>query len=308
MGNSPDISVVLLTFDGVNQGLAKTIEALFEQKASGPFEVIAIDSGSIDGTLEMLRARSEIRLHCINHGDFGHGRTRQMGFDLSRGRAVVFLCQDALPLSNRWLDALIGKLYSKSDLMAVCSRVVPKDGASPLMRTTVMSEWSSSEVDAEVRIPSPRVLALGSPGEVRRLLRLHNISAAYRREALEAFRFEDVEMGEDVLIAREILSAGFAIGFSAGSVVAHSHEYTLSAAFRRNVMDGRFNRNHLNLDTVITAPEVLVRAAILVLKDAASLFRDRRISLPRKTAGLCRSPALRLSEMIGQYIGNSPGI
>ena len=81
-------SVVIPTLNGGVE-FEKCLEMIYKQKTSYPFEVIVIDSGSNDGTVEIVR-RFPLRLYLINKKDFNHGLTRQWGLELAEGDYVAF--------------------------------------------------------------------------------------------------------------------------------------------------------------------------------------------------------------------------
>ena len=87
--------------------LTAVVEACLEQNLNDEFEVLLIDSSSNDGFIEKLPQDKRIRLHKINKEDFGHGRTRNLGVELSRGEYVAFITQDAIPANRMWLMNLI---------------------------------------------------------------------------------------------------------------------------------------------------------------------------------------------------------
>ena len=61
-----------------------------------------------------------------------------------------------------------------------------------------------------------------------------NVSAAVRRSILLEFPFdEELIMSEDQQFSRDVINAGYAVAYAADSVVIHSHNYTLKAAFQR---------------------------------------------------------------------------
>src|SRR5262245_58220280 len=90
------ISVVLLTKNG-GALLGDCLDAVASQRLGQPYEVIAIDSGSSDGSAELLAADSRVRLVRIPAADFQHGRTRNLAMRTAVGELVVFLTQDAVP-------------------------------------------------------------------------------------------------------------------------------------------------------------------------------------------------------------------
>ena len=59
--------------------LPRVLSQVVSQKTEWPYEVIVIDSGSTDGTVEYLRKLDTIRLIEIPSGEFGHGKTRNLG-------------------------------------------------------------------------------------------------------------------------------------------------------------------------------------------------------------------------------------
>jgi len=97
LSSKPDISIVLLTKNGGNL-FRECLKMVFRQDTTRQFEVIVIDSGSIDNTLE-IASRYPTRLYTIEPWEFLHGRTRNLGADLADGDFVVYLTQDAMPTS-----------------------------------------------------------------------------------------------------------------------------------------------------------------------------------------------------------------
>ena len=102
-----DASIVIPTKNG-GQRLASVLKAIFSQNTRYEYEVICIDSGSTDATLDVIRSFPSCRLVQIAPEDFGHGRTRNLGASLSSGEFVIFVTQDALPASDRWLESFSG--------------------------------------------------------------------------------------------------------------------------------------------------------------------------------------------------------
>ena len=101
---TPEASIVIPSKNGgALFGLA--LERIVAQRTPWPFEVVVVDSGSNAQSLEIIRQFS-VRLHAIPPQEFNHGRTRDLGASLARGRHLVFLNQDAVPCSDAWLVTL----------------------------------------------------------------------------------------------------------------------------------------------------------------------------------------------------------
>ncbi len=99
-----DASVVILTYNG-EKYLSQVLEMIGRQKVK-PREVIVIDSGSTDRTLEILRQHA-VQLIQIPNDEFSHSRTRNCAAKQAQGKYVVFLTQDATPADSCWLEQLL---------------------------------------------------------------------------------------------------------------------------------------------------------------------------------------------------------
>src|SRR3972149_9243519 len=104
-GKGKEASIVIPTYNG-GEDFKECLRMVFEQKVNFPFEVIVIDSGSTDGTLDFLTGYP-IRLKQISAKGFNHGLTRNMGMELARGGYVVLMTQDAIPADGYWLGNII---------------------------------------------------------------------------------------------------------------------------------------------------------------------------------------------------------
>src|SRR5580765_4331086 len=95
------VSVVVPTLNGGAE-LAELLSALARQTLpSGPFEIVAADSGSTDGTRERL-VSAGAKVIDVPRGTFDHGATRDLAISQSTGAIVVLIVQDALPGSDGW--------------------------------------------------------------------------------------------------------------------------------------------------------------------------------------------------------------
>jgi hypothetical protein len=76
-------SVVVLT---KNPGgiLKKVLPAICSQITPWKFEIIVVDSGSTDGTIEFVEQFPDVRLIQIESSEFGHGKTRNYAVSQSR--------------------------------------------------------------------------------------------------------------------------------------------------------------------------------------------------------------------------------
>ena len=85
----PRVSIVIPTKDGA-QTLPQLLVALAQQKASFDHEIVAIDSGSKEGSVEILREHGA-QVESIPPADFNHGETRNLGVRRTRGEFIALL-------------------------------------------------------------------------------------------------------------------------------------------------------------------------------------------------------------------------
>jgi glycosyltransferase involved in cell wall biosynthesis len=92
----PELSIVIPTYDR-RERLRACLDALARQtQPASDFEVIVVDDGSSDGTLEMLEALSlPFFLRVVRQGrNTGYGAARNAGVGVARGTYVLFLDDD----------------------------------------------------------------------------------------------------------------------------------------------------------------------------------------------------------------------
>src|SRR5262245_26038801 len=125
------VSVLLVTKNG-ERYLAELLQRVTRQQ--GPVavrEIIAVDSGSRDGTLQILRAFDAQLVQIAPH-EFGHGKTRNLAAARAQGDYLVFLTQDATPANEHWLANLLAPLQTDPEVAGAYSRHLPRPHCHPM--------------------------------------------------------------------------------------------------------------------------------------------------------------------------------
>ena len=100
-----DVSIVIPTKNG-GELFEQVLRKVFEQKTKYEYEVICVDSGSTDNTIDIIK-KFPCKLYQISPEEFGHGKTRNYGASKGTGEFIVFITQDALPVDENWLENFI---------------------------------------------------------------------------------------------------------------------------------------------------------------------------------------------------------
>ena len=211
------ISVALLTHNG-GVLLQRLLAAVKAQLINRPVEIVAVDSGSTDGTLQILQAHG-VRVSRISARAFNFGLTRDRVFSMAEGDIVVSLSQDAIPAHERWLENLIAPLSDTRT--AACSGRSIHDPK----RDFPQFYWERSGRFYFTR-------------EMKKFRKMHgrglsNANSAIKREVWEHLKFGEQPIGEDFLFQAKLLVAGMKVAFPEGAEVLHHHDYNLNQLYKR---------------------------------------------------------------------------
>lgn len=233
----PEVSVAIPVRDaGVL--LAGVLEALASQTVS--HELVVCDSGSTDGSLELVRAHAQLVLE-IAPADFSHGGVRNRLIEAASGTHVALLSQDSEPAEARWLERLLAGFELGEDVGLVYGPYRPRPDAPEPVRLELERWFSSLSVDG-----SPQVTRLEQAERTAPALALvgrrgffTDANACIARSAWERAPFREVSYAEDRAIAIDMLRAGYAKVFMPAAAVLHSHSYSTVEQLRRSFDEWR---------------------------------------------------------------------
>jgi rhamnosyltransferase len=300
-GSRPRVTVAYVTKNGVEL-LADSLAAVRAQAGDVEIaEVLAIDSGSTDGTLDIL-ARHGVRVIEIPAHEFGHGRTRNLAAREARGDYVAFLTQDATPAHDRWLERLVAPFASDPLLAGTWSRHVPRAGCHPM-------EWRRVVSFPLFHGPPLCVSWMRGGGAAGQGAELQcwfsNNASAMPRALLLRWPFPEVEFAEDQAWARDVLEAGFRTALVNDSVVVHSHAYSPWTNLQRNFDNACAMREALGRQDGLSAAEC-VRAAVRETGRDIAFWAAERGRSQARVAARWALPAIayHLGAFGGRWLGS----
>jgi glycosyltransferase involved in cell wall biosynthesis len=291
------ISVVVPT---LNAGpiLDDLLDGVARQDGGFETEVIAIDSGSTDGTLARLRQRG-VTVISVPRTRFNHGQTRNQALAHASGELAVLLVQDAVPVSRGWLAALIGPLLRDGSIAGTFARQIPSAHAS---RVTAhyLAQWVAAQTRPRVMGPLTReAFARMSPAERHAACAFDNVCSCVRLSVWKNHPFQPTAIAEDLEWAREVLLAGHALAYVPDAVVEHSHERPVSYELQRTYLVHQRLETLFGLATVPTVGSLIRAVAATVPVNARVAAREPH----GRTRAVLRAAALGIALPLGQYLG-----
>jgi rhamnosyltransferase len=215
----PLISIILRSF---NEGwaLCETLPALQIQKYKN-WELIAIDSGSTDGSVELIQKYSPQHFIRLKPSEYNPGRVMNHGMTLARSNVGIFLNADATPQGGDWLGPLVAAL-NDPQVGAVFGRQIPR----PNCRAVFSHDYER---------------CFGPQRESARWGHFFSMASSGIRKDIWMQRgfSERLQFSEDDEYTRWCVAQGFQVVYVPESVVMHSHNYTLPQVWRRSYGEGK---------------------------------------------------------------------
>jgi len=298
LASPPLVSIVLLTRDA-GARLAELLERLRDQRAGFGHELIAVDSGSTDGTLELLERRAD-RLLRIPPAEFNHGLTRNLGCEQARGELIVLIVQDALPASQDWLAELTRPLIEAPAIAGSQARQIARPDASAVTRWQ-LERWIGTSLEPRLAGPTSRAeLEAMTPLERYLHCSFDNVCSCIRRSVWERFPFRATPIAEDLEWALGVLEAGHRLAYVPAAAVIHSHDRSSRYELARTYLLHQRLRLLFGLKTV---PDLAALARAVASSEAAHLLSLWRAGRASRPAELYRALVLGLVWPLGQYLG-----
>jgi rhamnosyltransferase len=200
------ISIIIRTYNE-EKNIGRCLDAVFNQKTNKSFEVIIVDSGSTDKTLEIAK---KFNVRIIKITDFTFGKSLNKGIEYAKGKYCVLLSADVTPMNDEWLENLIKPLKSKN-IAGVFGKEVPYDNCNCCEARRVIGTFE--------RIPDG--MFTSSNAVIKKGTWLKN---KYD---------EKTTSSEDWFWAKKVKEKGYKIEYASDAIVLHSHNINFSKLFNR---------------------------------------------------------------------------
>lgn len=272
----PAASIVIRCYNEAEH-IGRLLEGLKDQKFRD-FEVIVVDSGSTDGTLDIVDKYDCSVVH-IPKEQFSFGRSLNMGCSAAAGEFLVFISAHCYPMQSDWLTNLLDG-FRDPKVAAVYGKQRGVEG-SHFSEQQLFRTWFPEHSESRQNNPFS-----------------NNANGAIRRSVWLAHPYDEELTGlEDVAWADQIMRQGWWISYRADAGVVHVHDESPSQI--RN----RYKREAITFQKVF--PHEHFNRADLVRLSVKNITADWRRAFSQ---GAWRREWLNIARFrIAQFVGTYEG-
>ncbi len=272
-------SIIIRTYNE-QKYLSKLLQRIFQQECPGiEYEVIIVDSGSTDQTLDIAQQFHTNIIH-IEKEAFSFGRSLNMGCSAASGEILVFVSGHCIPVSGSWLCELITPIIKDEAAYTYGAQYGNDD-----------SRFSERQLFARNFVEKSKIPQEG--------FYCNNANAALLRSVWRQYEFDEEITGlEDMHLSKRLVEHGYRIGYVAEAPVLHLHNENWSQVKRR------FEREAIALQHIM--PEIHISFfdfmhyfLSAVALDIGAAYRQRTVI--KKASEIVM---YRLMQFWGSYRGN----
>ena len=276
--SNTDVSIIIRTLNE-ERYLGDLLRGIKKQRTNFTHEVVLIDSGSIDNTLNIAKQFDCKILH-ISRADFSFGRSLNRACEQALGKFLVFVSGHCVPFDQNWLQNLVEPL--KAGKVQYCyGRQL---GGSN-------TYWSESQIFLKYFPDNSSVPQNG--------FYCNNANSAILTDTWRRYKFDEELTGlEDMHLAKRLVANHGLVGYAGNACVYHLHNETWKQIQRR------FEREALAHREI--SPEILLRQRDIIRYFFRAIISDTVNDLPRTLIPSCLLKVIRYRfyQYRGSYHGN----
>ncbi len=225
------ISIIIPTYNA-EKYLKKLLDKIKNQSLDN-YELIIIDSSSSDATVKITKTYTG-QVITIPQKEFDHGGTRTKAAQIAKGKILVYLTQDALPLDENTIKN-ITKVFDDKEITAAYGKQIPYDETSLFGKH--LREFNYGDTSYTRTLKDREQFGIKTAF-------LSDSFAAYRKSSLEDMGWfkNGLILGEDTYAGAKMILAGHTLAYVSDAQVYHSHSYDIFEEFKRYFDIGVFHK------------------------------------------------------------------
>lgn len=228
---SPTVSLVI-PVRNESKGIRACLDSWFSQSIPVE-EIVVIDSGSTDATLDIVKSYDKVHLVEIPGAEFNHGTTRNRAMQHVTGEFTLMTVGDGRAYDSTVLAGLLAG-FDNDRVAGVCGhQAVPHDpDKNPV-------EWFRPQSESRKRtysFSSPAEFDGLTPEKKKQAASWDDVIAMYRTSVLrDQIPYREVTYGEDPMWAVDALKAGHTLVYDPSARVCHYHLEDNEVTYRRAI-------------------------------------------------------------------------
>lgn len=112
-----DLSIIIPVYNAAPL-LNRCLDSIFNQKTQYTYELILVDDGSNDNSVEIIKSRKEKNITLYQQKNSGPSAARNKGIELAKGEFIAFLDADDFWL-NGFIEKTLSFIKTNNELVAV---------------------------------------------------------------------------------------------------------------------------------------------------------------------------------------------
>ena len=225
------VSVVIPTYNAGDEGL-RLFQLLQKQEGLDALEIIIVDSGSKDNTVEIARNYCSNVIQIPNES-FSHSYARNLGAQYATGNYILFMTQDAVPSSSDWIHKMVTSIQEHGAVAASC-REIPKSDCDlyGILCGYIHNQYMEiADHDRILRKPS-----LWTAETIRKNAQLNDVACMIQKNVILSYKFRG-NYAEDLDLGLRLMADNYRLMLLSSAPVIHSHTRSAMYHFRRAVVD-----------------------------------------------------------------------
>jgi glycosyltransferase involved in cell wall biosynthesis len=209
------VSIIIPTFNGASR-IGNCLDALLKQTAGWDAQILVVNDGSTDKTVDVVEPYSGVRL--ITQTNAGPAAARNRGALEARGTIILFTDDDCVPMPD-WLNAML-KPFDDPEVVGV-------KGVYRTRQKRLVARFVQIEYEERYRL----MAGLDCIDFV------DTYSAGFRRDRFLEMTGYDISFplacAEDVELSYRMSTRGWKMKFAPGAIVYHVHPDTFLGYFKK---------------------------------------------------------------------------
>lgn len=273
----PATASIIIRCYNEEKHIGRLLEGITQQTYRD-WEIILVDSGSTDRTLE-IAAQYPVTLVSIRAEDFTYGRALNLGCQAATGEFLVMVSAHTYPCDRTWLDHLL----------------------RPFQQPRVALTYGKQRGNSDTQYAEHQIFAHwfpnhSIPGQSHPFC--NNANAAIRRSLWEVLPYDEQLPGlEDLDWATRAMQMGYDVAYAAEAGIVHVHEEKARQIYRR------YRREAIALKHQFPQQALTLRQSLHLA--LSNILSDCRYAYQEEQLGEQILPILRFRvlQFLGSYHG-----